>query len=305
LNLIADPGPEHHPITGGMHMAKLGTTPKKKKRKGGTFLLILLAGTALSIVLHQFRHDPLMTLATKAKSVIVISGYFPVAAVVSLAAAFCIIGLIFLSIQKTMTGTKRLKGVLFGIALGGMYLVGMIEAYVVYPVSLFGEIYTGMVDGVGIFLMSLLLGRYMADDTPEGKSAAYPAFPAILIVPVVYVLVRYFSYTVLHIESTYVTRLPATFLWTAGMGCWCGIMYLLVGRGVRPGRPLVHALIFGGLVFGVNWVIFNLFALLFIKLPIADLLYRSVFDSLAVIVGVYVSSLLSRKPAPVKATRER
>ena len=69
----------------------------------------------------------------------------------------------FLAIQRALHGTKRAKGALFGIALGGMYLIGMIEAYVVYPVSLFDEFYTGMVDGSRILLMSLLLGKYMLD----------------------------------------------------------------------------------------------------------------------------------------------
>jgi len=59
----------------------------------------------------------------------------------SLAMAFCIMGLMFLLVQKTLQGTKQLKGALFGIALGGMYLIGMMEAYVTYPVSLFGEFY--------------------------------------------------------------------------------------------------------------------------------------------------------------------
>lgn len=269
----------------------------EKKRAGVKFFIIILTSTVFTILLHQVRHDPLMTLGTKPTSIIITSGYFAPAAFASLALAFCIMGLMFLAVQKTIHGTKLGKGALFGTALGGMYLVGMIEAYVVYPVPLFGEFYTGLVDGSGILLMGLLLGRYMAEDMPAGNIPARPASSAFLTIPVIYVLMRYFSYTVLNIDSTYSTHPVATFLWTAGMGCWCGIMYLLVGRGPGQKNPLKQALVFGGLVFGINWLIFNLFVLLFIRVSALDLLCRSVFDSIAVIIAVYISSFSSRKQA--------
>ena len=273
------------------------------KKQGVEFVLIVLAGTVFAVLLHQFHHDPLMTLSTKARSIVVTSGYFPPAAFVSLVMAFCIMGIMFLAIQKTLHGTKQRKGVTFGIALGGMYLIGMIETYVVYPVSLFGEFYTGIVDGSGIFLMSLLMGKYMAEDTPDGERSARPMLPPIVIIPVTYVLVRYFSYVVIRIESSYSTLPLATFIWTAGMGCWIGVMYMMIGRGITHDSPLKQAMIFGGLVFGINWIIFSLFALLFIKVPVSDLLCRSVFDSLAVMVGVYISSFLSRRPSAAAVTK--
>lgn len=270
-------------------------TADTKKRRGVTFFLIVLAGTIVAVLLHQLHHDPLMTLSTKARSVVVTSGYFPPAALASLAVAFCVMGLVFLAIQKRLHGTKQRKGAFFGIALGGMYLVGMIEAYVTYPVSLFGEIYTGMVDASGILLMSLLLGRYMADDVPDGERPVSPPFSVILIITAIYVLMRYFSYTVLQIESSFPTRPLATFLWTAGMGCWIGVMYLLIGGGIRNETPFRQAVVFGGLVFGINWIIYNLFVLLFIRASVLDLLSRAVFDALAIMIGVFVSSFFTRK----------
>jgi hypothetical protein len=276
-------------------MLKHHMAGNKKKKQGVKFFLIILASTVFAVPLHQLHHDPLMTLSTKAKSIIITSGYFPPVAFASLTMAFCIMGLMFLAIQKALHGSKPLKGASFGIALGGMYLLGMVEAYVLFPVSLFGEFYTGMVDGSGILLMSLLLGKYMADDMPDRDRLARPMFPAILIIPIIYVLMRYFSYMVLHIESSYSTRPLATFIWTAGMGCWGGVMYILVGRGIWYENPLKQVMIFGGLVFGINWLIFNLFALLFIRVSVLDLLYRSIFDSLAIIMGVYISSFFPRR----------
>lgn len=269
---------------------KTNLEPKRNMQQV-KFLLSIFAGTVFAVLLHQVHHDPLMTLSTEARSIIITSGYFPLAAFASLAMAFCIMGLMFLAIQKTLHGSKHLKGALFGISLGGMYLVGMIEAYVVYPVPLLGELFTGMVDGCGILLMSLLLGKYMADDMLDGEKPPRPT-SLVVIIPVIYVLVRYFSYTVLHIESSYSTQPQATFLWTAAMGCWIGIMYMAIGRNICPGSPLKQSLTFGGLIFGVNWFIYNLFTLLFIKASILDLLYRCIFDSLAIVLGVYISLFL-------------
>ncbi|HOP46924.1 MAG TPA: hypothetical protein PK874_04615 [Desulfobacteraceae bacterium] len=272
-------------------------TANRKKMQGVKFLLIVFASTVFAVLLHQVHHDPLMTVRTEPQSIIITSGYFPPVAFASLFVAFCIMGLMFLTIQKTLRGKKLLKSTLFGIALGGMYLVGMIEAYVVYPVPLFGELYTGLVDGCGILLMSLLLGKYMADDMPDEKRPSGATFPAILIIPVIYLLMRYFSYTVINIESSYSTLPAATFLWTAGMGCWVGVMYMLVGRNICPRNPFNQALVFGGLIFGINWLIYNLFTLIFLGVSVLDLLYRCIFDSLAVVMGVYVLSFLSREKA--------
>ena len=265
------------------------------QRNAWKFLLIIVASTVFAVLLHQVYHDPLMSLSTKPQSIVITSGWFPPVAFAALALAFCAMGLIFLGIQKALEGTKTKKGILFGLALGGMYLIGMIEACVIFPVSLFGELYTGIADSCGILLMSLLLGKYMADDALNREKNTSPTFPAIVIIPVIYVVVRYFSYTVLHIESSYTTRPFATFLWTAGMGGWIGIMYRLVGRDIWHKHPFKQAVVFGGLVFGLNWLVFNLFALLFIVVPVIDLVYRSVFDALAIIMGVYIFTLFQKR----------
>lgn len=270
-------------------------TGNKKKKRGLRFSLIVFASTVFTVILHQLHHDPLMTLAGRAKSIVITSGYFPPAAFAGLALAFCIMGLMFLMVQRSLRGTGRLKGALFGAALGGMYLIGMLEVYVLFPVSLFGEFYTGAADCAGILLMGVLLGRYAADDTHRGEGPVRPVFPALAIIPVVYVLIRYFSYTVIDIESSCSTRPLATFIWTAAMGCWGGAMYVLIGRGIAYGSPFRQAVVFGGLVFGVNWLIFNLFALLFIETSLPDLVYRSIFDALAIALGIYISSFFSGK----------
>ncbi len=160
---------------------------------------------------------------------------------------------------------------------------------------MFGEIYTGIADSSGILVMSLFLGKYLADDTLKEKIIPKTTYLAITIIAVMYIMVRYLSYSVLKIESSYATQPLATFLWTLVMGSWIGIVYTVIGMNNYQKNPLKHALLFGGLVFGLQWIIFNLFALLFIVVPVWDLIFRSVFDTFAVILGVYFFSMFQRR----------
>lgn len=278
-----------------MEAASTGSAPKRAAK----FVAIILASAVFSVLLHKAHHDPLMSLASKPRSIAVTSGYFPAIAFAALVMAFSIIGLTFLAIQKELPGKKERKGVLFGVALGGMYFVGMIEAYVVYPVPFLGEIYTGLVDGVAIVAMCFLLGRHLAGVAPDAQKQPPPAYAIAASVVISYVLVRYFAYAAIGIESAYSSGSLATLLWTTGMGCWIGVIYLLVGIHISKEDTLKQALAFGAFVFGMNWLIFNLFVLLFIKIPVADLLYRSIADAIAVTVGVYAPSAFRRRP-PLK-----
>ena len=259
------------------------------------YLLIVFASTILSVLLHQVYDDPLMNLSGKTQSIVITSGLFPPVAFTALASTFGIIGFIFLGIQKSLRGSKLRKGMVFGLAMSGVWIIGMTEAHVLFSLSLFGEIYTGIADGSGILVMSLLLGKNLADDTFEEKILPETTYLAITIIAVIFILVRYLSYSVLHIESSYTTQPLATFLWTMIMGSWIGIMYTLIGMNIYQRNPLKHALLFGGLVFGLQWIIFNLFALLFIVVPVLDLILRSVFDTLAIILGVYFFSMFQRR----------
>lgn len=258
------------------------------------FVLIVFVCTIFSVLLHQIHDDPLKNVSGKSQSIVLTSGLFPPVAFASLVMTFGFIGLIFLRIQKSLYGSKLKKGMVFGFAMSGVWIIGMTEAHVLLSLSLFGEIYTGIADSIGIVLMSLLLGKNLADDTHEEKKPGKTTFFAIMIIAVMYTMVRYLSYSILKIESSYATRPLATFLWTIIMGGWIGIMYRLIGMNISRTNPLKHSIVFGGLIFGLQWIIFNLFALLFIAVPVLDLIYRSVFDTFAIILGVYSYSIFQR-----------
>ena len=258
------------------------------KNKTMKFSFIVFMCTILSVLLHQIHSDPLMSLSSKTQSIIITSGLFPPVAFTALAITFGIIGLIFLGIQKYLWGSKLRKGMVFGLAIGGVWIIGMIEAHVLFSLSFFGEVYTGFADSCGILTMCLLLGKNFADNTPLRENRPKTSYIAIMVISGMYIIVRYLSYSVFSIESAYIMNPFGTFIWTAAMGAWIGIMYSQMDINIFEKSPLKHALLFGGVVFGLQWIIFNLFALLFIVVPVSDLLFRSGFDVIAITLGVYI-----------------
>ncbi|MCK5101141.1 MAG: hypothetical protein KAR45_23730 [Desulfobacteraceae bacterium] len=262
--------------------------PKNKTLK---FFFVVMISTILSIIIHQIHGDPLMNLSFKTPSIIITSGLFPSVAFFALAMTYGILGLIFLGIQKHLWGSKLRKGLVFGLAISGVWMIGMTEAHVLFRASLFSEIFTGFADCCGILLMCLLLGKNFAEHNLLKTSKPKTSYLAIIIITIMYVLIRYFSYSILNIESAYITYPLGTLIWTMAMGAWIGFMYTLMDLNIYPGNQLKQALFFGGVIFGVQWVIFNLFALLFIVVPVSDLLLRSGFDVIAIILGVYFFAL--------------
>ncbi len=58
---------------------------------------------------------------------------------------------------------------------------------------------------------------------------------------------------------------PDTLYWTVILGLWAGITYWLLRHGLRKEySPVQRSFFFGGVIIGINWILFNLFVLLFV-----------------------------------------
>jgi hypothetical protein len=58
---------------------------------------------------------------------------------------------------------------------------------------------------------------------------------------------------------------------------------------------MVQAVRFGVLIFGVYWLIYNFFVLLFLKLSILNVFLRVIIDVVFITVGIWVANKLSPK----------
>jgi len=94
--------------------------------------------------------------------------------------------------------------------------------------------------------------------------------------------------------SAYSDKPIGTFLWTLGIGYWIAIMYWLL-KETREGSAMAQAARFGVLMFGVYWLIYNSFVLLFLKLSIWNVFLRVILDVVSITVGVWIANKLSPK----------
>ncbi len=265
---------------------------KSLKENWKKITVIVLVSVIVDILLHQI--IPITMIGTFTPSIFVERGWFPQAVSIALIMTFGAIAAVFVLIQKNLPGKKLSKGLLYGVSFAGLWLIGFIEMCAAWGTSFTTEVLNWLPDGIPIILMSLLLGIYTATDSdPATGNKMRGKVTPVLIIAAFYFVGRYFAYWVVHTNAG-----PdpfVTFLWTLAMAVWMGIMYAALGSGSRGQTPTTRALWFGGVVIGINWLIFYLFMLVFFEWPVLDLIIRPGLDVLFVILGVYVCEKLAAR----------
>lgn len=257
---------------------------EKLKRNQWRIMGIVLICTVFDIIVHYFGPDALDI--GLPKSVIVKNGLLIPAVMLLFFITFGALAGVFVLIQDTLPGTKLSKGSRYGLLFGGLWFIGMFEPGI-SPLWL--SFFSGLADGLPILLLGILLGVLTATDTDNNleQRAANPLL-SIVTVALLYTIGRYFSYAIIHIDSAYSTLPIATLFWTVGMGLWVGGMYQLLKQGVKGNSPLKRALMFGGIVYGTDWLLYHLFMILFFDISLADLVLRAGTDAIFVAVGVFI-----------------
>jgi len=265
---------------------------KNLKENWKRITVIVLVSVLVDILLHQI--IPITMPDTFAPSIFVERGWFPPAVSIGLIVTFGALAAVFVLIQKNLPGKKLSKGLLYGVSFAGLWLIGFIEMCTVWGTSFATEVTNWLPDGVPIILMSLLLGIFTATDSdPAAGNKMRGKVTPVLIIAAFYFVGRYFAYWVVRTD---VGPNPfATFLWTLAMAVWMGIMYTALSPGSRGDSPTTRALWFGGVVLGIDWLIFHLFMLIFFEMPVLDLVIRPGLDVLFVVLGVFVFEKLVGK----------
>jgi hypothetical protein len=221
-------------------------------------------------------------------------GLFLPAVSIALLIWFGTIAIVFTLIQNNLPGTKVTKGWRYGIAFAGLCLLAIIEVSLVFESPLIKELRVSATDSVSILLLGLVLGKFTATDGQHPPKQIEDGKIAFIVIPLVFLIGRYFGHVFLHTRSAYLEKPMATFLWTLGLGGWLSVMYRLL-KEYREASAIVHAVRFGGLVFGSFWLIHNSFALIFMKLSGLEVLKRVLIDSFFLSVSIGLVHRLSQK----------
>jgi hypothetical protein len=228
------------------------------KKNWWKIIVIVLVSLIVDMLFHQI--IPANLSVPFAPSVIVEQGWLLPVADIAILMTLGALAVVFVLLQENLPGKKSTKGLWYGISFGGLWLIGFLETSVVWGTPTMNAVSNWLPDCVPIILMLLLLGIFMARDSdPVTDNKVAP----VLIVAAFYLVGRYFAYWVVKTNAAYNANPLFVFLWTLVMALWIGIVYAALGPGSRRHSPITRALWFGGLVLGIDWLIYHLFMFFF------------------------------------------
>lgn len=250
--------------------------------------LLVLCGVGLDLVLHILIGDGTFLVMAPPSAVSRVIGIFP-AIILYLVWWFALVGGCFLVVAHTLPGTPAQRGLRFGLLIGLMTLVGMWEISPILGTTLWHETLMGLADGIPLALMCWALGAWVPASL--GVRAADPSavdrwrkLTIIATVASFFVTGRYLAYSVFGITSSFIDRPVATFAWTIAMGLAIGVAAAVIPQSMSSQRRLAW---FAGL-FGINWLVFNLFMPFVFDKPWLDFFCRAATDTVFCVAGLAV-----------------
>jgi hypothetical protein len=206
--------------------------------------------------------------------------------------AFGMLAAVFFLLHANLPYSRWMNGLWYGLSFGGLWYMGVLESTLVLGTPLEHELVMGFADALPILIMGMLLGALVGTTQSARVRNAGGRVIAIPYIAFCYSVGRYIAYIGLRIDSGITVNPLGTFLWTLGMGMWIGIMYWLLEPGLKGTSAIKRAVVFGGVVYGSDWFMFNFFLPLLYKMNLADLFLRVVVDVLFVMIGVFAAEKL-------------
>ncbi|HIU25074.1 MAG TPA: hypothetical protein IAC50_01065 [Candidatus Copromorpha excrementigallinarum] len=217
-------------------------------------------------------------------SVFARNGTMPLAFTVYGIFAYSLIASLFLLIGSNLGGNRVLQGLKYGLSCCVVWIVYLLEP--LPHVAGIDQITYPAADSLALIVMGLLLGLLFGSPVPRADKEK----PPFSILPVTVVTGSFFAgrmiqYFVFDIYSSFNEKPLETVLWCllTGIAISCVISWLSLY--IRSENRILRALILGGLLFGVDLILFNFFMPLVFDADIPDLILRTFIDILAVTAG--------------------
>jgi hypothetical protein len=224
-----------------------------------------------------------------------IFGVIPVAALF-ITITYAVIASVLIILQAGISGGKIRRMLICSVPFGLLWILGVLESVPGLGKPFLPEFLIGLTDIVPLLILGIAVSLWFNQNekqavVPAGRSPA----AGIPIIACSYFIGRYFLYAIIRVNSGYFTNDVATFLWTLAMGLAIGFAYFLLRDGVPGNTPWRRSLWFGGVAFGLYWILNNfflpiLFDMSFIQFTptIGNYIYRAVIDIIFVSAGVYL-----------------
>lgn len=217
-------------------------------------------------------------------SVFAQNGTMPLAFTVYGIFAYALIASLFLLIRNRLGGNRILQGLKYGLSCCVVWIVYLLEP--LPHVAPLDQITYPIADSLALVVMGLLLGWLFGNPAQQTDKVKLP-FP---ILPVLTVAACFFAgrmiqYLIFGIYSSFSEKLLETVLWCLLTGAAVACVVAWLNLYIRSGNRIKQALILGGLLFGVDLLLFNFFMPLVFAADTPDLILRTFIDILAVTAG--------------------
>jgi hypothetical protein len=231
---------------------------------------------------------------TSPESAFVANGSFLPVAAGLLAVTYVLLTVVFTAIQSGLRGSRVRKGLVFGLAFGGLMLVGAPAMSLMFGSPLTAELKVGAADGLAITLLGVLLGRFTATYGMAGELGLGRLAASGLVVGVVYAAIHLVVYSVApSLFPSDPARGTETVAWIAVVGVWVGVMNGLLGDAFATGSKVRQAAGFALVGFGAFSIVNVLFAPVFVQAPTGTLLLNACLGIAAAGVGAWAQRVVA------------
>lgn len=254
-----------------------------------TTLKILFIGILTTMCRTLFQlFIPIGTQTVLEPSIFVQNGTLPLAFVIYGIIAYSAIATLFLFVRNRISGHKVIKGVKYGLALGAIWSIYLLEP-LPHVNRFIDKISYPLVDSAALIVMGVFLGVLLCDNTPGDKKASTSKdLWGVACIALCFSIGRLFQYLLIDIYSSFHDKTMSTLLWMIATGVVIGIVLKWFRCYIHAQSRIKATIMLGFVIFGVNMVFFNFFMPLVFNSDIPDLLIRTGVDIVAVAIGVFL-----------------
>jgi hypothetical protein len=193
-----------------------------------------------------------------------------------------------------MGGGRLTKGLKTGFIFSIVWTVFLVEPL---PHGSTIDLFTyPIADSFVLLVLGLMSGRFLSENSPKKKHRlTIDSIWNVSIITLVFAIGRMIQYRIFDIYSMYEQAQVRTLIWVICAGIIIGFMFEYVKDTVNHKNAFTRALIFGGIIFGVNLLLFNFFLPLVLKVDILDLSIRTLIDTVSVIIGCIITNVTDSK----------
>lgn len=198
----------------------------------------------------------------------------------------------YIYLEKHIPCTAQVRGTLYGLAFGMLWFIGFLELIVTYHSDFSRPVASGVRDLVSLTVFGILAGIFFTTKTNTIEKKR-ESIGVMLYTSVFFAIFHGVQYYLTNKAIEQNVDDFVTVFWLLATGAWVGIMYYYLSPKINniAGKITFFAIN----SFGINWLLYTSFYLLFLDMPVVDVLIRVGFDILGISLGLLMYEYVQTK----------